>query len=206
MKLLPIIALLGLFASCGKEYIDKSVYTDKYIENPYTAPEAPEFALSFSDYGIQCDQPGPYAGYKNIQTFKRTNSVVRMELTTDDELLTEIVIEDGLEVVKVVPKTYMLVNLGWNTMIELKRTGEIIDGEIHENPGIIILNYNKKVGEIEFPEQISLQIVAENGKVRLEVEELSIDLGIDVIPENVVYCHPDGKFVEMVQILDRLEF
>lgn len=168
MKALPLIILTLLFASCGKEYIDKSVYTDKYIENPYTAPEAPEFALSFSDYNVDCST------YKGQQSFKRANSTLRMDVVPN---------LDG-------PTT--LVNLGWSTIVTLKDNS-------------ILVNC-KKVGEIEFPEQISLQIVAENGKVKLEVEELSIDLGIDVIPENVVYCHPDGKFVEMVQILDRLEF
>jgi hypothetical protein len=91
MKTISLLAILTLLASCGK-----TIENVKFVENDYIAPDAPEFALSFSDFDAKC------LSYKYHNSFKRANSMLKMHVkNTTQEKVT-------------------LLNLGWQKFVTLE--------------------------------------------------------------------------------------
>ena len=167
MKTITLIAMLTLLASCGK-----TVENTKFIENDYTAPEAPEFVLNSFEYDVECNW------YYHLGNAKRANSVLKMGVSIESEART-FLLGLGRTFIDIEANTVFVYN---------PYTGEI-SGEI----------------EVENADDIQLEISAENGEVSLEVEGQKIDLNLAVIPSNVNFCRNDGKFVNSIEILDRME-
>lgn len=118
-------------------------------------------------------------GYYSLDNPKRFNSVLKMDVKPDST-----------------DRTFLL---GLATKIWI---------DIEENTVLVYNPYTPEdvqTIELENSSEISLQITAKSGKVILEVEEKSLDLGLTEIPENVGFCRNDGKFVHSVEIFDVLE-